>query len=227
VELGVGLPTVAVHDLIIHPREGDVIAATHGRSVWILDDVTPLQQLTADVQASNVHVFNQRVATVWRGISRGATRGHKLFIGRNPLSIEQSPPGNSPNELSNSAGINFWVRAGGQVTIEISDLAGENSVTEQVLAHPGINRWFWNLRFSPSAEQLAAFEQAQAAGRGGRGGGGRGRGFGGRGGFGGPQGAEAAAGTYRVQISAGGSVSVGTIRVRDDPGIDAILPGVR
>ncbi|MGD2068449.1 MAG: hypothetical protein PVI57_07165, partial [Gemmatimonadota bacterium] len=82
-ELGVGLPTVAVHDLVIHPREGDVIAATHGRSVWILDDVTPLQQLTDAVRASTVHVFDPKVATVWQGISRGATRGHKLFMGRN------------------------------------------------------------------------------------------------------------------------------------------------
>jgi hypothetical protein len=40
------LPTVPVHDLVIHPREGDLIAATHGRSLWILDDITPLQQLT-------------------------------------------------------------------------------------------------------------------------------------------------------------------------------------
>ena len=42
-------PIVAVHDLVIHPRDGDLIAATHGRSLWILDDITPLQQLTPAV----------------------------------------------------------------------------------------------------------------------------------------------------------------------------------
>jgi hypothetical protein len=40
------MPTVPVHDLVIHPRESDLIAATHGRSIWILDDISPLQQLT-------------------------------------------------------------------------------------------------------------------------------------------------------------------------------------
>ena len=44
-----GLPTVAVHDLVIHPRDNDLVAATHGRSIWILDDITPLQQLTPEV----------------------------------------------------------------------------------------------------------------------------------------------------------------------------------
>ena len=49
--MGVGLPTVAVHDLVIHPRDGDLIAATHGRSVWILDDITALQQFTPSVRS--------------------------------------------------------------------------------------------------------------------------------------------------------------------------------
>ncbi len=40
------MPTVAVHDVIIHPRDGDLIAATHGRGIWIMDDITPLQQMT-------------------------------------------------------------------------------------------------------------------------------------------------------------------------------------
>ena len=91
-EMGEGLPTVGVHDLVIHPREGDLIAATHGRSVWILDDISALQQLTPEVMEADLHLFEQKVATKWQGISRGATRGHKLFIGRNPLTIDQRRP---------------------------------------------------------------------------------------------------------------------------------------
>jgi hypothetical protein len=45
--LNTDFPVVPVHDLVIHPRDGDLIAATHGRSPWILDDITPLQQFTA------------------------------------------------------------------------------------------------------------------------------------------------------------------------------------
>jgi hypothetical protein len=68
-----GLPTVPVHDLVIHPREADLIAATHGRSLWILDDITPLQQLTPAVLQSDLHLFKNKVATIW---DRGQPRGH-------------------------------------------------------------------------------------------------------------------------------------------------------
>src|SRR5438046_7992775 len=53
-------PTVRTDDILVHPRENDLIVATHGRSVWIADDITPLQQLTADVQAEDAHLFDMR-----------------------------------------------------------------------------------------------------------------------------------------------------------------------
>ena len=70
---GEPLPVVPVFNLVIHPREGDLIAATHGRSLWILDDITPLQQLTPALLESDAHLFQNKVATIWSGISRGAT----------------------------------------------------------------------------------------------------------------------------------------------------------
>jgi len=222
--IGEGLPTVGVHDLIIHPREGDLIVATHGRSVWILDDITPLQQLTPAVKESDVHLFNQRVATKWQGISRGATRGHKLFIGRNPLTIDQRPPGNSPSELQNSAAIHFWLNSSpsGAVMVEISTLDGAQTVTHQLQAHAGVNRWFWDLRFPPSAAETSEFQerlgQMQARGAGPPGGGFRMRG---------PQGAVAEAGPYLIRLTANGRTVEGTLTVRDDPGLDGVLPSVR
>lgn len=222
--LGEGLPTVAVHDLIVHPREGDVIAATHGRSVWILDDVTPLQQLDDDVRASDLHLFEPKIATKWRGISRGATRGHKLFMGRNPLTIEQRPPGNSPDELVNSAALHFWLRSAPSepVTVRVSSLDGERRVEHRVEAHAGVNRWFWDLRWAPSEEEVRAFEERMERLR---------EQFGGevpaffRGQ--GPEGPIADAGTYRVSLTAGGRTVVGTLAVRDDPGVEGVLPSVR
>lgn len=223
-ELGAGLPTVAVHDLIVHPREGDVIAATHGRSVWILDDATPLQQLTPEVEASSLHLFVPRTATRWRGISRGATRGHMLFMGRNPLTIAQQDPGNSPNELVNSAGLSFWLGAepSGPVTVEISSLGGSHSATHEVVAHAGLNRWFWDLRFPPSQEEVAEYRERMAQLREQMGGQAP-QGFRMRG----PQGTEAGAGTYRVKVTAGGRSVEGTLTLREDPGLEGVLPGVR
>ena len=55
------LPTVPVHDLKIHPRDGELIAATHGRSIWITD-IRPLQQLTPAVLAADAHLFDPGVA---------------------------------------------------------------------------------------------------------------------------------------------------------------------
>jgi photosystem II stability/assembly factor-like uncharacterized protein len=57
-----GLPSVAVRDLVIHPRENDLVIATHGRGVYILDDLTPLRSLTPQLLASDVSFLPSRPA---------------------------------------------------------------------------------------------------------------------------------------------------------------------
>jgi photosystem II stability/assembly factor-like uncharacterized protein len=222
--IGSGFPTVAVHDLVIHPREGDLIAATHGRSIWILDDITALQQLTPEVEAAQLHLFDQKAATKWQGISRGATRGHQLFMGRNPLTIDQQEPGNSPSELRNSAAIHFWLGSNptGPVTVEVSSIDGSQTASVELRqAHAGINRFFWDLRFPPSQEERDEFQErlAQMRARGG----GPGGGFGMRG----PQGALAEAGTYILRVTVDGQSVQGTLAVRNDPGVEGVLPSLR
>ncbi|CAE7885379.1 FUC1, partial [Symbiodinium microadriaticum] len=69
-----GLPTVAIHDLIIHPREGDLVAGTHGRSIWIMDDISPLRQYSNDIATKSLHLFDSKVATKWLGIYTGINR---------------------------------------------------------------------------------------------------------------------------------------------------------
>ena len=59
------LPTVPVDDIVIHPRENDLVIGTHGRSVWILPDITPLEQLSRELLASAVHLFPVRPATIF------------------------------------------------------------------------------------------------------------------------------------------------------------------
>jgi photosystem II stability/assembly factor-like uncharacterized protein len=219
-----GLPTVPVHDLVIHPRDFDLIAGTHGRSVWILDDITPLEQLTSDVVAGDAHLFQSRVATLWRGISRGATRGHFYYAGRNPLTMTQLEPGNSPPEITNSAAVHYYLRTDqpGSVTLQIQDVNSTQIHTAQVPGTAGVHRYFWNLRFGA----------ATAEGRGG--GGGRRGGGGGRGGAGGgaaagagpeaaPQGGgrggppAAAAGTYVVRLTVDARTYSSVLTLRDDP----------
>jgi photosystem II stability/assembly factor-like uncharacterized protein len=67
------LPNVAVHDVLVHPRDNDLILGTHGRSIYILDDATPIQQLTPRIEREDVHVFTPRTASATRR-SPGRTR---------------------------------------------------------------------------------------------------------------------------------------------------------
>ena len=77
-------PTVPVDDLVIHLRDNDLVVGTHGRSIYILDDVTPLIELSAEVLRSPAHLYEIRPATefhLWKHESYGAQR---QFIGANP-----------------------------------------------------------------------------------------------------------------------------------------------
>ena len=79
-KLGKNLPTVAVHDLVIHQREGDLIAGTHGRSIWILDDISPLRSLNKD----NANLLKSRTSTKWIKINTGRKQPYFEFRGENP-----------------------------------------------------------------------------------------------------------------------------------------------
>ena len=85
--LKLNLPTVPVFDLAIHPRENDLIVGTHGRSIWVLDDITPLEQISEQLLTNDLHLFDMRPAVSWRiggGTSDHIGPGHKIFIGENP-----------------------------------------------------------------------------------------------------------------------------------------------
>jgi photosystem II stability/assembly factor-like uncharacterized protein len=62
--LRLGLPTVAVHDLVV--KDDDLVVGTHGRSLWILDDLTALREITPAVQQTDVVLFPTRPAVRWR-----------------------------------------------------------------------------------------------------------------------------------------------------------------
>jgi hypothetical protein len=159
IQLKNGIPTVAVHDLLIHPCTSDLIAGTHGRGVFILDNITPLQQFTEEVFGQEAHLFENPVATDWQGISRGATRGHKLFIGRNPLSMSQVEPSNSPTPIQNTATIDFYLKSTPEEKAKLVISGLDQSMTRTVLldGSPGIGRYRWDMRFDPTELQRKSF----------------------------------------------------------------------
>jgi photosystem II stability/assembly factor-like uncharacterized protein len=229
------LPTVAVHDLIIHPRDGDLIAGTHGRGIWIMDDITPLQQMTPAVQSSEAHLFDNRVATQWLSIQPQFNGGEIAFVGQNP---------------TRNAIINYYLssKVTGNVQFEVTDAAGRNTCSASFPARAGIGRVEWTMRWNPAPPQqqgqgqpgrAGGGGQGAGGGRGGRGGGGapaaclvqpaneppqagRGGGGGGGGRGRGGGGGMVAPGTYRVTMTANGKTYTNSITVRRDPMLDGV-----
>jgi photosystem II stability/assembly factor-like uncharacterized protein len=132
-----GLPTVAVHDLVIHPRERDLVIGTHGRSIWIVD-IGPLEQLTAEVLAKPGHVFEVRPAVAFKW--QKPDDATKAFVGENP------PYG---------AVIHYYLKAdvGKTVTLAILDATGRQVATVEGPGKAGLHRVVWNLR--PNADKEA------------------------------------------------------------------------
>jgi photosystem II stability/assembly factor-like uncharacterized protein len=71
-----GVPTTSVMDLVIHPRDLDLVIGTHGRALYVLDDITPLREISAETLAKPVYVYPIQPATLIRGSGRfGGIRG--------------------------------------------------------------------------------------------------------------------------------------------------------
>ncbi len=142
--LSLNMPTVAFHDLMIHPRDNDLIAGTHGRGIWILDDISPLQEATDKILSSEAHMFeNKKPGTHWLSLRRGGYgRGNLYFAGENPA------PG---------ATINFFLKdkPSEPVKVEITDATGDLKTTFAVKeVEAGMNRLRWDMRFDPAPKQL-------------------------------------------------------------------------
>ena len=133
-----GLPVVRVDDILVHPRDHDVIIGTHGRGIYISDDITPLQQMNDKVMVAEAHLFDVRPATQWLNditLSR-ATGGQKNFRGQPPQS---------------GTAISYYLKAApsGEVKITITDITGK--VVRNIVGtkEAGFNRLQWNLRGDP------------------------------------------------------------------------------
>ena len=141
-----GVPHLRMDDVVVHPRDGDLVLGTHGRSVYVMDDITPLQQLTPAVLASDVHFFEPRRAMLPRNEQR-LTRvqaGSKQWRGENPA------PG---------AALHYYLKSAAStpVKVTVADASGKTIRTLEGPNQSGINRVQWDLM--PQAEPtLAAAE---------------------------------------------------------------------
>ena len=134
------LPTARVDDILVHPRDNDLIIATHARGVWIADDVTALQQAGPEARAQDAMLFDIRPAVLWlTDRQRGQyTGGQRSFVGENP------PRGTA---------IGYYLKSApsGDVKISITDGTGRVVRTLDGTRRVGINRVAWNLSPTPQA----------------------------------------------------------------------------
>ncbi|HMH79130.1 MAG TPA: hypothetical protein VK514_02845 [Candidatus Acidoferrum sp.] len=145
-------PSVPVRDIVVHSRESDLVVATHGRGIWIIDDITPLRKLTPEVMAKDV-VFLQGRPPQQRLVSNGGwAEGSAAFNGAN-----------SPD----AAVITYYQRKRhifGKMKIEVFDSQGKLVDTLAPNSRRGISRVDWAMRLKAPrvpAAATAAFEAAQ------------------------------------------------------------------
>jgi photosystem II stability/assembly factor-like uncharacterized protein len=155
------LPTVAVHDIVVHPRENDLVIGTHGRGIWILDDVSPLEELPG-VSADLPHVFPVRAAMMFHRFNRGrGSHGNREYAAPNP------PDGLIVTYLAGTAGTNGSSdgRSGtSDVEIVVRDEMGSMVRRLSGPAGPGLQRVVWDLRHEPppSLRTVQGEERGQA-----------------------------------------------------------------
>jgi photosystem II stability/assembly factor-like uncharacterized protein len=199
------IPPAPIRDIQIHPRENDLIVATHGRGIYILDDITPLQRIGAAL-TTDAQLFDVRPATRWTVWDKDGNLGQSVWTAPNP------PAG---------AIIDYYLKGDqGDAVITIGDKSGKIIRTlRNVPRSAGVNRTVWDLRYDPAAgggggrggratppggaAPAAAEGAAPEEGRGG-----------GRGGGGGPF---VLPGDYTVTLRAGGREQSKPVTVDVDP----------
>ena len=126
-------PAVAVRDLAVQPRDNDLVLATHGRGIWIVDDITPLRHLTPELTSQEAAFVSARPVQQRIEANGGWANGSAAFVGQNPL---------------DGAQITYYLRSRelfGKLKIEVLDSNG--AVVDELPAsiRRGLNRVLWTM----------------------------------------------------------------------------------
>jgi photosystem II stability/assembly factor-like uncharacterized protein len=188
------LPNVAVHDILIHPRENDLILATHGRSIWIFDDATVIQQMTPQILNSNAYLFPVRPALRYTSRFSRYGIGDKAFAGPNP------PAG---------ALITYYLKEklDDKATFKVQIFDREGKLVQDLVRpsrEKGLNRVAWNLRLGGPEVRKPPTEEQVAFG-------------------GGPRGPQVLPGTYTVKLTVNDKTFEERVEVKLDPNISTPL----
>ncbi len=153
------LPTVAVHDIVIHSRENDLVIGTHGRGIYILDDITPLEKMAEASAADGSYLFPVKAVTLYNenasfpGGRGAAAEGERTFSAPNP------PFGST---------LTYFIRDSvrGPVTLGIFDSTGKKIRDLTASSKQGMHRVTWDLRLAPAytaPKSTPAFRQPRGS----------------------------------------------------------------
>jgi len=139
VSLQTNLPHAPVHWLTIQEHFNDLVVATYGRGFWILDDITPLQQLNPDVLESDIHLFSPRPTYRFLQVGAPMTQQADMSEGDNP------PYG---------ASINYYLKTRPEDKVKIDILDDEDQIIKTLKGkkEQGLNRIWWDLRYAESKQ---------------------------------------------------------------------------
>ena len=222
-------PTVPVDDIEIQARENDLVLATHGRSIWILDDLTPIEKMDASVASGDLTLFPPHAATTFHIRMRRWSGGQKFFTAKNPpygailnYYLKEAVPPEPPkgdNEdktvaaktekeekgktsVEEKTKLAAETKKEGKVKITVSDKDGKVLREFDAAGAAGVNRANWDLRYNPAAEPTPEQLEAIAAGY-----------------SVGPRGPLVDPGKYTIKIKAGSKEATQEVIVEEDPRI--------
>jgi photosystem II stability/assembly factor-like uncharacterized protein len=217
-----GVPTVAVRDLAVHPRENDLIIGTHGRSIYIIDDISPLREISGDLFNKKLHLFEIQDAFQYQQgrLSSYLSPGDTAFTGENKAMgacityhlipserKAEEPEPEQEGERRQMGGMAQFGRPGmtqptsSRVKITVEDSEGKTVNTLDGTENKGINRVYWDLREQdPERDEAREFRR-----------------FGMRGGL------EVLPGEYTVKIKYDDQEVSQSLIVKSDPRLDVDL----
>ena len=215
-----GLPPVPVHDLVLHPRDHDLVIATYGRGVYVLDDIRPLRELARDPRIAEVELFLFPPPPAFIRSTQPSDRDAGLEADVAPRGQERPPGVLLTYWLGGSGTEDDDNRSDGQdrvgdagdgrrgVSIEILDFEGQVIRTLQGPGAQGMNRVVWNLREDPPtlSGPLGQFSDG-ASGTDDEW----------------VRSAEVLPGLFTVRISREGAQSLQALEVQEDPRVDVEL----
>ncbi len=136
------MPRAPVYWLVVQERFNDLVIATYGRGFYIVDDITPLRAMNAEVTAADAHLFQPRDAYRFRPVEAPYSTGMEKGVNYGETAPEGVP-------------FTFWVKTAGKTdsaTFTVADASGATVRTMKVPVKAGLNRAWWDLRGDPTAE---------------------------------------------------------------------------